>query len=160
MTDDEQVDWAALRREEARIDRIFDNMPIVGPVGEVDCPADFPHHHSDGATCLRPSRRNDPQPGHFEPGRRWPVTGSPDDIVASCEARRRYWQTQGLTPGQAADAALFELHGRGPRRVQPPPPPEMRHAGFASAAGVTRSCRSDYTPLNCLIRYPIEVRAG
>ena len=126
--------------------------------------AGYPHHHSDGSYHLSPGPRewlaawlrNDVPSLRFTPGRRWPVSGTPHDAVASGLARRRYWQAQGLTFDQAADAAFFEQHGRGPWRDRPVPT-EMKMRGVAS--GLTTSCRRvGIAPLDCLVKYPIEVR--
>lgn len=95
--DDERIDWAEIKRHDEEIERMFRDMPTVGPISD-GCPAVYPHHHhSDNATCVppRPSeewlRANDgtvwmysPELGiwtGWEPGEEGVWTMQPEDFA-------------------------------------------------------------------------------
>jgi hypothetical protein len=92
----------------------------------------------------------------FRAGQRFGVRGTPYDATATSIARHRYWQDQGLTFDQAGDVCYFEANGRGPWRGL-----RMREERLREVAiDLADSCRrAGFTPLDCLVRHPIEVRS-
>jgi hypothetical protein len=68
-------------------------------------------------------------------------------ILATHRARRKHWESQGLTFDQATDAAYFEVRGRAaPRHVRDDPLWSLPGGGILFDATV--------------VRYPIELRDG
>jgi hypothetical protein len=125
--------------------------------------SDFqPYTDSDGSDHLGPDRNERLAAAlvrlgsmKFENGQRFAVRGTPYDDLATGLARHRYWQSQGLTFDQAADAQYFELRGRGPWQGWRLTEVQVRKM----ASDLASSChRVGFTPLECLFRYPIEVR--
>jgi hypothetical protein len=92
----------------------------------------------------------------FKTGQRLRVSGTAYDILATDLARHRYWRSRGLTFDQAADAGFFERNGRGPWQGF-----RLTEVGLREAASdLVSSCRrAAITPLDCLVRYSIEVRS-